>query len=388
MADTPPPITPEEKQAATERVLQSRALGRSDQLRAFLRYVCEADLEGRVHEVNEYALGVFALGRPAGYSPAEDSCVRSRAYELRSKLAHYYESEAPDDPIRIRIPKGSYAPLFERSRSASAAEANATPGSRKQPTELVRALWEPFLGEGPPLLIVFEVRLFFHAIPTGLVVRHYRTNTVGEIPNSKPLEVFQERMGVEELSARRDYADFGTVHAAFLLGRLLSYSDREVGMKHAESLDWQDVWHNNIVYIGKPRANPIISTFLESKAFVVDDEGVIINPEPREGEASKYVSAGTHGVGEKYAMITRVPGPQPGRHMLLLTGAGAEFMWALGEAVTNPERVEEFMARMRTPSGEFPDAFQVVIRASFQSNVPLEVRYVTHRVLSGPPAAD
>jgi hypothetical protein len=82
----PDVIPVEERRQALERVLASRTLSRSERLRAFLRYVCEAEFEGRAQEINEYALGISVLGRPPDYSPGEDSSVRSRAYELRGKL--------------------------------------------------------------------------------------------------------------------------------------------------------------------------------------------------------------------------------------------------------------------------------------------------------------
>src|SRR5581483_5243287 len=105
-------ISDEEKRQAMQRVVASKTFSRSDQLRSFLRYICEAELQGRAQELNEYVLGVSVLGRPASYSPAEDSCVRSRAYELRNKLKSYYRLEAPDDPIQIEIRKGAYVPQF------------------------------------------------------------------------------------------------------------------------------------------------------------------------------------------------------------------------------------------------------------------------------------
>ena len=114
---TPVAVSDDEKRQALARVLESRTFGRSDQLRAFLRYVCEAELEGRAHQLNEYALGVSVLGRKEGYSPAEDSSVRSRAYELRNKLKSYYRDEAPEDPIQIEIEKGAYVPRFQRRES-------------------------------------------------------------------------------------------------------------------------------------------------------------------------------------------------------------------------------------------------------------------------------
>src|SRR5579872_5076910 len=113
-------ISTEQKREALERVVASRTFSRSDQLRSFLRYICETEFQGRGQELNEYVLGVSVLGRPADYSPTEDSCVRSRAYELRNKLKSYYRLEAPDDPIQIEIRKGAYIPQFHRSGEVKA----------------------------------------------------------------------------------------------------------------------------------------------------------------------------------------------------------------------------------------------------------------------------
>lgn len=377
----PAPVSIEEKRQALLRVLGSRGFSRSEQLRGFLRYVCEAEMDGRAHEVNEYALGVSVLRRPPGYSPAEDSCVRSRAYELRSKLRAYYETEAPEDPIRIEIDKGGYIPRFERAPVAAPRAAAPPAVARLTPAELW-TFWAPFLEGEAPLLIAFDVRLFFHAPGTGLVLRDYQINDPADTGRSKPLSTFRQRMGTDELVEIRDYADFGTVHAAFLLGRLLAGTRREIGLKHSSSLDWQDIWNSNVVFIGKPTLSPIIRSLLEGKDFVADDEGVIQNARPLAGEAAQYRSASTHGKGEKYALITRVPGPQSGRHVLFLSGGGAELMWALAEAVTNPEHVSNILSHLQTPSGQYAESFQVVIHATFQSNVPVKIRYVTHHILA------
>jgi len=70
--------------------------------------------------------------------------------------------------------------------------------------------------------------------------------------------------------------------------------------------------------------------------------------------------------------------------MMILSSSAAELMWALAEAVTSPARVQEIMSRVIPPSGEAPPAFQVVIAATFESNVPVKIRYVTHRVSKAP----
>jgi hypothetical protein len=368
------------KRLALQRVLQSQALARSEQLRAFLRYVCEAAFDGRSHEVNEHALGVHALGRPASYSPAEDSCVRSRAYELRNKLESYYEKEAPDDPVRIQIAKGSYVPQFIRAQPAPAPARPSTAEADAWASPELQALWSPFLNSDAPLLIVFEVRLFFYAPETGLVVRHYKTNDLASVPHSAPLARFREQTQSRDLFERRDYADFGSVHAAFALGQLLGRR-RQISLKHAHELDWQDIWNSNVVFLGKADVNPLIASLMRDLPFV-DVDGTIANKQPKNGEAHQFLCEPTHGVGAKHALITRIPAPQRDRQMLLLTGSGAELMWALGESVTNPSYVREVMPSPQPGSGAGASAFQVVIRTEFESNVPIRIARAAHRILT------
>jgi len=187
-------------------------------------------------------------------------------------------------------------------------------------------------------------------------------------------------MQASELRETRDYADFGTVHAAFLLGRLLARSRRDVVLKHSPALDWQDVWNNNLVFIGKDNINPIIAALLDGKDFRTSEHGVIHNARPRPGELAEYSGGSTHGEGEKYALISRLRGPQAGRALLLLSGPAAELMWALAEGVTNPNHAAQLFSQLRSPTGHYPDQFQIVIRAVFRSNVPVEIAYVTHHV--------
>ncbi|HMF39451.1 MAG TPA: hypothetical protein VKQ32_02095 [Polyangia bacterium] len=432
----PPSVPDDEKRLALARVLDSRTFSRSDQLRAFLRYVCEAELEGRANQLNEYALGVSVLGRREGYSPAEDSSVRSRAYELRNKLRSYYQDEAPDDPIQIEIEKGAYVPRFQRRETI--AEADRTPGAQAAPpatpeptaqeirlaergiyrrrllaiaalavitvvvvvslrssprptpaasglapraaTREMEALWRPFLDGNVPMLMSYEIRLFLYAPATGLVIRDFQANQKEEVAKSKALTAFRERMNADQLVETYDYADVGAVQAAFLLGRLLN---REVSLKSSSALGWEDIWNSNVIFIGKSNANPMIRRVLRDANldFGESDFGAAVrNLHPQPGESAEYPNAATHGAGKKYGVVSVLPGPQPGHHMMILTGAGAELMWALAQSVTDPERVKEIMSHVLSPSGDAPAIFQVLIEATFESNVPIGIRYVTHHV--------
>ena len=93
-------------------MLRSTTFLRADQLRKFLRYICEMEIEGRGPELCEFLVGVEAFGRPDDYSTAEDSVVRRRAVDLREKLQEVYTTELAGAKVRIDLPKGTYVPRF------------------------------------------------------------------------------------------------------------------------------------------------------------------------------------------------------------------------------------------------------------------------------------
>jgi hypothetical protein len=242
------------------------------------------------------------------------------------------------------------------------------------------ALWKPFLDANAPLLISFEIRMFLYAPATGLVVRDAQANQKEDVARSKALTAFRERMGTDDLVETYDYADVGAVQAAFLLGHILN---REVGLKYSSALGWEDIWNNNVIFAGKSSVNPAIRRVLrDGDLDFVDSEfgSAVRNLRPLPGELPEYQNAATHGAGKKYGVISVLPGPQPGRHMMLLTGSGAELMWALAQAVADPAREREIISHVLPPSGELPASFQILIEATFESNVPISVRYVAHHV--------
>jgi hypothetical protein len=126
-------LTIEQKRTALEAVLHSQTFARADQLKCFLKYVCEIEMAGRGHELTEYVIGVEALGRPASYSPGDDSAVRTRAFALRKKLQEFYEHEQPDAALRIELLKGSYCPHFVENQPHQKATRDGTPAEPLAP---------------------------------------------------------------------------------------------------------------------------------------------------------------------------------------------------------------------------------------------------------------
>lgn len=102
----------EQKIEQLERVLQSRTLQNSENLKAFLRFVVEKTLADEDVQLKEYTIATEVFGRRSDYDPRIDSVVRVQAGRLRTKLQEYYTVEGKNDQIVIDLPKGHYHPVF------------------------------------------------------------------------------------------------------------------------------------------------------------------------------------------------------------------------------------------------------------------------------------
>lgn len=145
----------EQKIEQLEKVLHSRTLQNSENLRAFLRFVVEKTLANEDVQLKEYTIATEVFGRKSDYDPRIDSVVRVQAGRLRTKLQEYYTAEGKNDQIVIDLPKGHYHPVFicphaESGQEISSAGARTADGlaSNGHPT-LAAAESQPHI-EGVP----------------------------------------------------------------------------------------------------------------------------------------------------------------------------------------------------------------------------------------------
>ena len=100
----------EQKIEQLEKVLHSRTLQNSENLKAFLRFVVEKTLADEGVQLKEYTIATEVFGRKSDYDPRIDSVVRVQAGRLRTKLQEYY-TVGEERPDRNR-PSQYYHPVF------------------------------------------------------------------------------------------------------------------------------------------------------------------------------------------------------------------------------------------------------------------------------------
>ncbi len=111
-----------------QRVSNASNFRNCPKLRAFLLYVCENSLLGRIENVREQPIGTRVFGRAPDYNLNEDNIVRVEARELRKRLETYFAGEGRNEPLLIEVPKGGYVPVFKlREQPPDVAEPSAAP---------------------------------------------------------------------------------------------------------------------------------------------------------------------------------------------------------------------------------------------------------------------
>src|SRR5687768_8547393 len=144
----------EQKIEQLERVLHSRTLQNSENLKAFLRFVVEKTLADDDVQLKEYTIATEVFGRRSDYDPRIDSVVRVQAGRLRTKLQEYYTVEGKNDQIVIDLPKGHYHPVFicphaESGQEISPAGARTADGLASNGHPTLAAEGQPYVGVVP-----------------------------------------------------------------------------------------------------------------------------------------------------------------------------------------------------------------------------------------------
>jgi hypothetical protein len=410
-----PAVGEAERRAALQRVLRSATLAHSESLRRLLAYLGEKALNGATADLKEYTIGLEAFGKPESYDPQQDSTVRVLASKLRHKLDEYYATEGAGDPVRIELPRGHYRLRFDLQRQADRAFSRVqlrrwqyatfglgiitlvllllavtrwVPESRAARTAVPAApfrtpelelLWRPFLEGGRPVLLVLGTPLF--AKFSGGFFRSPRLNDWEAAASSETVRGVQKLLGSDYAVPWHNFTGIGEATGAFLLAQLLAERRVPVMLKRSSAVAWEDLEHHNVIFLGSPKFNRQLLDLAASGDFVIEG-GVIRNRNPRPGEATEYrdVWPNKAEIAEDYALIHHLPGLHGRGHILILGSSSTQGTWAAAQYVTEPAHVKELVARLRlSVSGRLPPAYQVVIRARFKQDVPVEVSYVTHR---------
>jgi hypothetical protein len=401
-----------------EHIIKSHSLRGSESLCKLLQYLAKQSIDHPDAPLKEYQIATEVYGRHADFDPQSDSTIRVQAGRLRMKLAEYYATEGANDPITVKIPKGSYHLVFEPRPIEGLSEMVLrrelpAPHSR---VEIVPKSWR--IGV-IALLVCLIVALVLLA---NLLWNHKRADAAAAIPidqraTNGPLATFwrpftsaaeepwvifsnaafvgRPETGMRYYDSRHDakdsvydhYTGVGEVLAVHSLDDVFDGLGRRIRVKRGSLFSLDDANKTNLIFVGSPSENLSLLDIPGTQEFVFQrvpsgarkGDLSIVSRHPKAGEADTYLaSPSTAALTEDYAVVGLVPGGSPDRFVMILAGTTTFGTQGAVDFVSRQDSVEKLMQQLPGFTTEIKP-FEALVRVKIARGVPLETELVAVR---------
>lgn len=383
-------ITTEKQNEILERIISSQTFASSNINKDLLSYLVKTSQEGR--SPKEVNIATEVLGRADGFDPSGDPYVRSSVYNLRKRLARYYEKEGADEAIKLVIPKGSYRIDFLKKqaefRGRTKSNANrvisillalsilANIGllfsllfkSQSVPAASTH-LWKDFTSNKIPTLLVVGDFMTFEEYDAdqGVMrsIRDHRINTLEQF------ERMARQYPKRRLRIEKDYRSFewNGVENYLALGNVFNGSVKNVFVKRASKLQWEDIQNNNIIFQGSQLSLFLLGRYLQMTHFRtnIEDENArdnLYQISDAGDTIAVYSSVGNPGADsemEGYVLLAKLPGPNK-NNILIIVGSLEMSRSLLVQQLTDLVYLKQLDDHFKKELNEIPDHFEVLLK--------------------------
>lgn len=426
----------EEIRQTLKRILSSKYFAQAPKKQKFLQLICEAHLNGRASEINEYMVGYEVFDRNESYNPALDPIVRVGAHELRKKLELYYENEGQNDEIVLGMPVGSYMPAFTRRPRPKAAEISIIPvpeplrpalglktkawiillslvvismliaivmlvfankklrqqieqGTQQQAmADVYKPVWEPFLTDASPTLLVLSnppVYRFWNPVDPDYLSKRSIDLTSTEA-RSLAETLGRERFVIKRSPVRRlvlsydEYTGIGEALGLHRVSALLNKVGNTAVVKQSRTVSAEDLKNHDVILLGSVWVNEWSGKIPIKEDFIHGASATIINENPLPGEQHEYSARFDEESGrlvEDYALITVRPNISGRNKVMVLAGTHSEGTEAAAEFVSREVYLSYLNQRLLQFGSAPPKYYQVLLRVAVDNGIPTTISIVT-----------
>jgi hypothetical protein len=398
-----------------DRLLSSHALHGSESLCKLLRYLADHALDHPGASPKEYQIATEVFGRPSNFDPHLDSTVRVQAGRLRGKLAEYYATEGPDDPILVDVPRGTYALTFHE-RPAGAGR-NHGSGLQESPSEAGQAPRTWFAA----VILVSVVLAAVVAVATDRLLNRRTaearlTSASLDAPVAfhvfwrgfltgpqEPWVIFSNAAfvgrpytGMRYYNRAKDrgavildhYTGVGEVLAVHALDGVFAKLRQQIRVKRGSLFSLDDAKNNDLIFIGSPSENLTLLELPNTQQFIFNQitsgsrmgTMEIINVHPESGEPKEFLpTTPDETLTEDYSIIALKRGLNPTHSVLILAGATTIGTQAAVEYVCLQNSLEELLLRLSVSNSGELKPFEAVIRVKVARGVPVGSELVALR---------
>ena len=415
------------------RILLTSPFQKSSRLPALLSYLAEHSIHGNPGDLTEQRIGIAVFGKPAGYSPAEDSAVRVHVRQLRLRLHEYFACEGREETLIADVPKGSYGLVFHNANATlprtDAVALNSSPEnahglSISQPRQGKSGIHKAFSWIAIAAAIICALGWYFTVRanrnpslpwPLSAVIQNNQQTTVVVSDGSSMLRLLTQRQFTLEDYLKPDFlssitpprmdenlarlvqyisdsqvTSFADTMVASTLVKLAGRHSGNLIICTARDLNRRTLDHGNFVLVGGPTSNPWVSLYADKLNFQVVEDGVggkmyFLNKKPLPGEQATYEGLRYTGSGgEDYATISLLPSSSGQGNVLILQGLREEGTEALAIllADTNDRAELERVLKIHEIH-QHPVYFEALVRTRTVAGAPVSISIVATRIIPG-----
>jgi len=410
-----------EVQRALAAVLQSTPFHSSKQSQQLLQYIVDQTLAGHFEMLKERIIGASVFGRRPDYDTNDDPIVRSRAAEVRKRLAVYYQI-AEEHAVRISIPSGSFRAVFERlDKKPSLPPSAAQPGleveqpqAQTAPLQIVSTGAEPglphpsrglrtwqwlILAAASILLLGLASQRFFVSPEERAFNRFWSpvldkpnpvliyigSNAVYELTRSY-IDAYRklhpptkaEEMGLESYiplppdgkintddlyPAKDTFVTIGDVAATTRIVSLLVRRNKQFDVRFGNDVAFGDLREHPTILIGAHN-NLWTIAMTDNLRYVFNGHDAIVD----RSDPKKHWSTDTHEFAEDYAIVSRILNSKTGTTIVTAAGIGHAGTRAAAEFLTNPAAIAALVKTL--PKDWEKKNTQIVLHTSVTNQIP------------------
>jgi len=417
-----PPETNEAKAVILhelEKILESPPFRGSARRKEFLSYVVRHSLDGSHELLKERTIGTEVFHRDADYATGEDPVVRVQAGEVRRRLEQYYYTAAPDLPVRIEIPLGSYHPEFHWNAhtlpaetptaqavhthtETASAETKHLPEKKprkhrwlwiagiaslslalasiaislgirhhKPPASVLDQFWSPVFNSSQPVILCLAKPVVYR--PSVEVYERYTRTHPGTFENESERDNEVLPLNPDEKIAWKDmqvYPGYGVAsgdaYAAVQISNLLVRMGKPSQVRIGKSYSFEDLRTSPAVVFGAFNNRWTMQMTSNLHFALLLDVGIREQISSGRSWASQFSSHGEYTV--DYGVVTRLLDSKSGQFLISAAGIGSPGTQAAGEVVSNVQYLEE--ALRTAPEDWNKKNIQLVVQTNVIDSIP------------------
>ena len=415
--------------ASLQNVLASQYFRATAQCSSLLTYIVENTLAERDENLRERVIGYEVFRRAPDYDTGNDHIVRSRAAEVRKRLALYYQETGRADAVRISVPSGSYRAVFELAPRpaepvsevpaapepidlpATPREANpdvsgpegamllpVNSAARHFQLYLWRAatvlallgcllialhpwrvsvrqtgtyakFWAPLLKSPRPALIYCGGGFVYKLSDTYLQsykLQHNVPDPRNEFfVNLKPDEVVKGT----DLLPDKHFVPFGDLATTARITSMLAQADKPYDLRYGEDVAFTELHSSPVILIGGLNNTWALRITHDLRYVLEGDDRIIDRTDPR--VVWKEQVDPEKQARDDYAVISWLNQSDTGGFVLSIAGIRTYGNRAAADLLTDPAQMERILAR--APAGWEKRNLQIVIHTRTASDIPVAV---------------